>query len=235
MNNEEAVRRIETKLRLGKLDSLLLFLSSLLGLGFALLQLMYNNILILVYFLPLLFLILVMPVYIGYIRGAILLDSIVERIRGWLFLMLGGGFYIGTVIFISLLKYFDFELELWVGLISSGVVVIATIYSNFTAKVFFRVFGYKMSKEINETIIHTLESAFCLGLSFIGLTFLPSEIPKFTERFITEELLIIKIFDIISLIFIIAITFLLILNSIFAERKARYWSKKVEEAQKTKE
>jgi hypothetical protein len=57
MDNEEVVRKIEIELKIGKLDSLLLFISSSLGLGFTLVQSVLGGIASLVYFSPLLLLI----------------------------------------------------------------------------------------------------------------------------------------------------------------------------------
>jgi len=41
------------------------------------------------YILPLMLIMLVMPLYVGYIRGAITKDNVVERARGWTYLVVG--------------------------------------------------------------------------------------------------------------------------------------------------
>ena len=247
MNNEEAVRRIETKLRIGKLDSLLLFLSSFLGLGLGLLQLVCGGIGVFVFFLPLLFLISVVPIYIGYIRGSILLDSIVERIRGWFYLMLAGGYYIGCAVILSIVDYYGlFEgsdrLSSVVALITvitvfsiSAVTLFVFRYSQSTVKLFFKIFGYKRweeCEEINRVILFTLTSAASLGLAFLFIAFFlptPSEI---IDNCITEKDIIQKIGNIIANLVIFGVSIALVLSSISNERSARYWSKKAEETLK---
>lgn len=89
---EELRRAIELKLKLGKLDSLLLFVPTLLGLVFSLIQYstgMIRQMTDALALVPVLLLGIGVPVYIGYYRGGIKLDSITERARGWVYLVLG--------------------------------------------------------------------------------------------------------------------------------------------------
>lgn len=85
---------IERKLMLAKLDSALLFFSSSLslafGVGYAFLGGKWLQ-----YYLPMLFLGWFMPIYIGYLRGSLIQDSVEERARGWIYFVVGLGFYIG--------------------------------------------------------------------------------------------------------------------------------------------
>jgi hypothetical protein len=84
---------IEKKLTLSKLDSALLFFSSSLslafGVGYALLGIEWLR-----FYIPMLLLGWFMPIYIGYVRGSIILDSVEERIRGWIYFIVGLGFYV---------------------------------------------------------------------------------------------------------------------------------------------
>lgn len=94
---EELQRAIELKLKLGKLDSLLLFVPTLLGLAFSLLQ--YGLGLIkqpidVLFIAPALLLGIGAPIYIGYYRGGVKLDSITERARGWIYLIVGLSVYL---------------------------------------------------------------------------------------------------------------------------------------------
>ena len=86
---ERKIEEINIKLRLGKLDSLFLFIPTLLGIAFSLSQ-FYLRIVeqeaIVTVFTPILILTVGIPIYIGYYRGGISLDSIVERARGWIYL-----------------------------------------------------------------------------------------------------------------------------------------------------
>ena len=77
---------IET--RKARIDELLLFLSSGLGILFSIIQASVAGVSSVVLFAPLLLLGLVLPVYLGYIKGAIE-DRNEERIRGWTYLIGG--------------------------------------------------------------------------------------------------------------------------------------------------
>lgn len=76
--------------RVQKFDNLLLYLVSFVGLitGISqfLISMNYNMLMII---LGLIILMWFFPVYYGYYRGAILYDSILERIKGWIFLISG--------------------------------------------------------------------------------------------------------------------------------------------------
>ena len=220
---------------------MLLFLSSFLGLGLGLLQLVCESIAVLVFFLPLLILILVVPIYIGYIRGAILLDSIVERIRGWFYLILCGGYYTGSAVIFSIVDYYGFfeRSDLFSSVISlvtffsiPVVTVFVFRYSQSTVNLFFKIFGYKQreeSEEINHVILFTLMAAVFLALASLCGGFM---LPGIIEKCITEEGIIQKIVNIVVCSLFIGITIVSIIEAISLEREARYWSKKAEEAQK---
>ena len=218
MDTEEAVKKIEAKLRIGKLDSLLLFISSSLSLVFAIMQIIiggYNSI---IFFIPLLFLGWFMPVYIGYLRGAILLDSVVERIRGWLYLVIGAGFYI-SLIPISLLRTLQQAFGAMIGIIFALLVslvifsIIIICYSPLK-KALFKITDHSMDEETKKAISYTVTTVSILGaVSF----FIQS---TFWESF--------SIYFLIPLIIYAS-------SLIYFEGKARYWSKRVEEARKQKE
>ena len=72
-----------------RLDSLLLHTSTLLGIILALSQTMINPKFLIKSFVPLFLFIWLIPVYIGYIKGAIVYDLISERLRGWIYLLEG--------------------------------------------------------------------------------------------------------------------------------------------------
>lgn len=81
-----------------RFDEFFLFITSVLGLFFSLLYTLLGYREIVYGFLPLLIIGLVIPIYIGYIRGAILLDMLEERVRGWIYFLSGVGIYIGSAI-----------------------------------------------------------------------------------------------------------------------------------------
>ncbi len=110
--------------KIEKLDSLFLFIPSLLGLIFTFFQFIVGNDKSIILFIPLTISILIIPIYIGYIRGSILLDSKIERVRGWLYLINCSLFYIIGIPQINIIysvgyeKWFPFILILPVSLIS---------------------------------------------------------------------------------------------------------------------
>lgn len=83
--------------RLQNLDALLLFVTTIFGLFFSL----FSGILVqkeIAYgFLFLLGIGLVIPIYIGYVRGAIILDTLEERVRGWIYFLYGIILYILSI------------------------------------------------------------------------------------------------------------------------------------------
>lgn len=109
--------------KLDRLDNAFLFTISLVGLLFTIIQIYMEGITGLIEISPLLFLGIVLPFYIGYMRGAIEMDSVMERVRGWVYLAVGVGAYLAfflarinqllyllLILFSLLLAYF---LENW--------------------------------------------------------------------------------------------------------------------------
>ena len=100
---------LDQKGRIGKLDSLLLYLTSLFGLLFSLIQALGFGIEGVIHLIPLLFSGMFLPIYFGYIRGVIMTDSLEERIRGWLYLICSIPFYLVPQISQTISKW----LETW--------------------------------------------------------------------------------------------------------------------------
>jgi len=101
-NDSEQIEEIHAKLRLGKLDSLFLFIPTLVGIVFSLSQFYLRTVreeTIVAFFIPILLIIVAIPIYVGYYRGGIALDSIVERARGWIYL--ANGFLIYLLVMIT--------------------------------------------------------------------------------------------------------------------------------------
>jgi len=98
---EELLREVGLKLRLGKLDSLFLLIPTVLGIVLSLLQ-FYLGIIGersgVIAFIPILVIGIGFPIYIGYYRGGIKLDSIVERARGWIYLLGGIPAYVSPTV-----------------------------------------------------------------------------------------------------------------------------------------
>lgn len=84
---ENASINFEKKLE--RLDTAFLFIISLVGLLFTIIQFAAEGIAGLLEILPLLVLGVVIPFYVGYVRGAIEDNSLIEKARGWVFLTVG--------------------------------------------------------------------------------------------------------------------------------------------------
>jgi len=104
--NEELLQHLNRRSRVNKLDSLLLFIASIFGLSFTILQIIFADIygnpegglLTLLIIGPALVMGFLLPVVIGYIYGAIVRDSPMDRVRGWTYLIEGTGLYISASI-----------------------------------------------------------------------------------------------------------------------------------------
>jgi len=97
-DSERLLKEIETKLRIGKLDSGLLFLCSSLSFLFGLLQTLLAGVQTITYFLPLLVFGWILPFYLGYVKGALLDNSVIERSIGWIYLIFGNLMYLANLI-----------------------------------------------------------------------------------------------------------------------------------------
>jgi len=115
LNMANSHRRIE------RLDDFFLFITSVLGLSFSLLYTLFGYREIIYGFLPLLIIGVVIPIYIGYVRGAILLDTLEERVRGWIYFLYGVVFYLALCVLFTtnrLLTILNVEFEAFSALLS---------------------------------------------------------------------------------------------------------------------
>jgi len=179
MSREESeglAKRIESRLKLGKLDSLFLFVPTLLGIGFSLFQ-YYLGIIkepsAMIALMPILIVGIGMPVYIGYYRGGIKLDSMIERARGWIYLVGGAGNYIAlmAVAIAAVSLPVVFALPYFV-----LVFVIMVLASCIALRIGFRIatlFGERISFTDCLALVYTVLSSSLLGLTLVT-TFHPS-------------------------------------------------------------
>ena len=79
----------EVAARIERLDDLLIYCTGLGGLIPYALQALFGEFFTTIGTLPILLFVLIAPIYIGLYRGAIELDIIEERIRGWIYLIIG--------------------------------------------------------------------------------------------------------------------------------------------------
>ena len=164
---------IDKKLRLAKLDSALLFFSSSLSLAFSV-GYAFLGARWLQYYLPMLFLGWFMPIYIGYVRGSLIVDSIEERVRGWIYFIMGLGFYV-----VSPLLGFLVEEILKVELLYAGLVTLITSavfglsYSTLQSKVVYDIFKIQrksFGKEVRRAFRETRGSALFLAILLVYIS-----------------------------------------------------------------
>lgn len=159
---------IENNKRVEKLDEAFLFIISLVTVLFTIIQVFFEGITGLIELSPLMFIGVVMPFYIGYVRGAIIYNSNVERLRGWVYLAIGSSTFFALFltrinpllywIFIlfslslayKLIKWFDFLFKIkdeisaiyaYFGTLIAGVslAIVLQLESNFLLKDFITI------------------------------------------------------------------------------------------------
>ena len=166
INNMPPNIRIKQEIQKDQLDRLLLSATSLLGIFFGITQSILDKNDALTFFILLIILIWFVPVYIGYIRGAMIHDNIVERFRGWVYFLGGILIYVlfSTIYFtkrpimnLSLSDYF------FIFILISGIFAFVIYLS----KKFFRFFNHEIS--ISERIIlkRTYINLLLIGVAFI--------------------------------------------------------------------
>lgn len=203
--------------KLEKLDTLLLLLSSSLSLGITIVQ-AFVNAEWLVYFLPILIPAWIMPVYIGYIRGGMILDSLEERVRGWTYFVAGGGIYL----VIYLLAFIGNPakniasptirmISPYLG-ISFEIAILATaIY--FVPDIIFKIFRQTVTSDMRKAVLYTIVSSAFAGAFFF---YIVDGIDIISKISTSNNLVII-----ISIIIWISVSCLFFYGFQYFERKAR--------------
>ena len=198
---------------LSKLDSALVFFSSSLslafGVGYALLGIEWLR-----FYLPMLLLGWFMPIYIGYVRGSIILDSVEERIRGWIYFITGLGLYVINPLSIFLLgKIFGSDSYFVYLIIFPESLIVGYSIGYLSATVIADIFKvrYKdLQKETKEAFSETRLSAILLSNLLIPISTI--DFSKFTI-----SLNFALVFQIIS-VFVYLLLLVLIIRF---EKKAR--------------
>jgi len=174
------LKRIELNTRLGKLDSLLLVIPTLFGIAFALSQYYLKTIgevRLTITLVPILIVSVVYPVYIGYYRGAIKLNSIVERARGWIYVANGFVIYILMTIvwpLLGLLAIVASPLNLIMSLIivagaMAAIAAINTYLSKWLGRRILSLFDKAYSQLHSEVFVTTGSSAVLLASALFFL------------------------------------------------------------------
>jgi hypothetical protein len=164
----EVKEYFDKKFRVSKLDSTLLFFCSSLSLLFGLLQSYFGGIQTLIYFIPILIIGWFLPIYIGYIRGALLYDSVTDRAVGWIYFLFGSIFYV-----INLLKdilkekYADnYTIIYVINIIPFFIAILISRYviSNLINGIF-KICNKEITANESEMLDYVSNSAFYLAIS----------------------------------------------------------------------
>lgn len=197
---EDFKEYIDRKMRLGKVDSFLLYLTSLFGFLYSLAQFFLSTVEDIIYFIPLLIPGLILPIYFGYCRGA-LKDSAEDRVRGWLYLIVGAPFYV--IPFLSSLvqkpieQYVSVNVERIVPLLLA--LLMASLVGGFVGMLgrelenfIFYLCGRKSSFATDEMSIDTALSAIFLSTALSIVPLLkPSPLTTFLPRLFLMTLFLI--------------------------------------------
>src|SRR5213594_3939883 len=114
--------------RRDKLDDALLFVMGSVGIIFGLLQVFVRPTTLLQFIIPVGLLAEVLPFYYGYVRGAVG-DSVADRYRGWVFLVLGSGLYTIILAEQELTRFFSLSPnQEWIVVVPGLVVLIGLLW-----------------------------------------------------------------------------------------------------------
>lgn len=149
--------------RLDKLDDAFLFIVSFVGLLITILQasVFGTDVESLVGILPLLFLGMVIPLYIGYFRGAISIIpvnySVAERMRGWIYLIMGVSGYFGFIFSFGQASL----IEIWIVMYS--IAAVGLVLTFLVQRWFIDVFDVGENLSCQYSFFGTIASAFLLS------------------------------------------------------------------------
>jgi len=167
--------------RLSKLDDAFLFIVSFVGLLITIVQasIFGANVKSLLEILPLLFLGMGIPLYIGYFRGAISIapvnHSVAERMRGWIYLIMGVGGYFGFMFSHGAPS----QIDRWIILYSIAVVGLNLAF--IMQRWFIDVFDVGESLSHQYSFFGTITSAFLLSFVFRMFVSLVSDLSAVSE------------------------------------------------------
>jgi len=85
-----------------KLDDAFLFILSSVGLVISFIQITMKELTEIIEAMPFLLLGIVLPFFVGYLKGAIEIDSVEERMRGWIYFVIGTSSYFAFFIFVRI-------------------------------------------------------------------------------------------------------------------------------------
>lgn len=158
LSNEEFIKKMD------RLDRLLLNATSLLGLIFGISQVIIGGMDSLIFFIPFIILIWLWPIYIGYIRGAIVFDHILERFRGWIY-FIGGIFIYGcfsSVYYFRIKPRIDLSNLEYIYIVIFVLLIIGFIF--YLDKKYFDFFNYQLSENDKKILSRTYVNLITIGI-----------------------------------------------------------------------
>jgi len=164
---------IEKKLKENTLDQTLLFVISLINLLFMLISL-YFGIQGVLPLLPLLLSGFFMPFYIGYLRGSLIINTLEEKVRGWIYLIIGCGTYLFAIFLpkISFLigeKHYLFVIMV---VLSVEWILLSSIFISLFIKIIQKIFGKSFNPYFHIAVHDTEQAAICLAIIMVFLYFI---------------------------------------------------------------
>lgn len=175
---------MENSKKIERLDNAFLFIISIVGLFFTIIQIYIEGILGLVEISPLFFLGIILPFYVGYLRGAIELDSVMERTRGWVYLTVGISTYVAILLtridpnfyflFIVIAFFLIYYLERWFNTIFEIEDDISNLYAFYgtTISGFSLAFGsYHVIRISSELLLQPSYSTSLLSSTWLACAF----------------------------------------------------------------
>jgi len=167
---------IDREMKLQNLDSLLLFLTSILGFFFSFIYVFFGYVEVALGFTPVIVLGLVIPIYVGYVRGGIIVDTLEERVRGWIYFVAGVTVYliqnvvwlVGKMLPTLLSPYGSllYGVVYIVSMLFIGLVIARGRASNWISTSIFRAFDGEVTKLTQKMFDDTNDSAGSLAILF---------------------------------------------------------------------
>jgi len=160
---------LNKKLRVGKLDSALLFLSSTVGIIFAVIRASINPSASIVTAIPLVVLGIVLPFYYGYVRGSLVRSSAVDRYRGWIFFLVGLGAYGYSIT----VEWMNQVLPSYIGRVSYladvPIAIVAVLFAYFVARRFHRFIFQVLGERSSPIVSRAANGAALSAIFFAGV------------------------------------------------------------------
>jgi hypothetical protein len=165
-----------------KLDAAFLFVLSFVGIIVSFLQVTVINLGAFIEALPFLVLGIVLPFYVGYLRGAIEVDTVQERMRGWVYALIGTTYYLGSFV-IAWLNFHYSQLPYILGLLLMYSMIMGSLILTYRA--------LKWSNKIFAFETVTSQYVFSVtGLSAVASGFLFSVLTAFMRDLHERDVLV---------------------------------------------